>query len=73
MALFRYDTDCGTVFGHTGNFFGYTQFAAASPDGERSATASISLQRTQDNEDQAASVFTALLRVEQAAVCYALD
>ena len=73
MALFRYDTDCGTVFGHTGNFFGYTQFAVASPDGERSATAAISLQRSQDNEDQAASVFTALLRVEQAAVCYALD
>jgi D-alanyl-D-alanine carboxypeptidase len=73
MALFRYDTDCGTVFGHTGNFFGYTQFAAASPDGERSATASISLQRTQDNEDQAGSVFTALLRVEQAAVCAALE
>ena len=73
MALSRYDSDCGTMFGHTGNFFGHTQFAAASPDGERSATASISLQRTQHSEDQAGSVFTALVRVEQAAVCYALD
>jgi hypothetical protein len=43
------------------------------PDGERSATASISLQRTQDNEDQAARVFTALQRVEQAAVSAALE
>jgi D-alanyl-D-alanine carboxypeptidase len=73
IALFRYETVCGTVYGHTGNFFGYTQFAVASPDGRRSATASISLQRTQGNEGQAASVFTALQRVEEAAVCYALE
>ena len=73
MALFRYETECGTVYGHTGNFFGYTQFAVGSPDGRRSATASISLQRTQHSEGQAASVFTALQRLEQAAICYALE
>jgi D-alanyl-D-alanine carboxypeptidase len=32
------------VYGHTGNIFGYTQFAVASPDGQRSATMSISSQ-----------------------------
>ena len=72
-ALFRYDTECGTVYGHTGNFWGYTQFAVASPDGRRSVTASISLQRGQRNEGQAASVFTALQRLEEAAICYALE
>jgi D-alanyl-D-alanine carboxypeptidase len=35
VALFRYETACGTVYGHTGNFFGYTQFAVASPDGRQ--------------------------------------
>ena len=73
IALFRYDTACGTVYGHTGNFFGYTQFAVASPDGRRSATASISLQRDQNAKGQGASVFTALQRVEEAAICYALE
>ncbi|MEP6560282.1 MAG: serine hydrolase domain-containing protein, partial [Nakamurella sp.] len=38
LALFRYQTQCGVVYGHTGNTPGYTQFAVASPDGTRSAT-----------------------------------
>ena len=29
MALFKYDTRCGTVYGHTGNFPGYTAIAVA--------------------------------------------
>ncbi|HLH28794.1 MAG TPA: serine hydrolase domain-containing protein, partial [Acidimicrobiales bacterium] len=33
LALFRYQTSCGTVYGHTGNTAGFTQFAAASSDG----------------------------------------
>ena len=73
MALFRYRTECGTVYGHTGNLFGYTQFVVASPDGRRSVTASISLQRTQRNEGQAASVFGAQQRLWEAAICFALD
>ena len=36
MALFKYDTRCGTVYGHTGNFPGYTAIAVSSPDGRRS-------------------------------------
>ena len=73
MALFRYRTECGTVYGHTGNLFGYTQFVVASPDGRRSVTASISLQRTQRNEGQEASVFAAQQRLWEAAICFALD
>jgi D-alanyl-D-alanine carboxypeptidase len=36
MGLFKYDTRCGTVYGHTGNFPGYTAIAVSSPDGRRS-------------------------------------
>jgi D-alanyl-D-alanine carboxypeptidase len=41
LAIFRYTTRCGVVLGHTGNFFGYTQLAVATPDGRRSLTFSI--------------------------------
>ena len=73
MGLFRDVTECGTVYGRTGNFLGYTQFAVASPDRQRSATASISLPRTQDNEGQAGREYAALLRVYRAAICFALE
>ena len=36
MGLFKYDTRCGTVYGHTGNFPGYTAIIVSSPDGRRS-------------------------------------
>lgn len=73
LALFRYQTPCGTVYGHTGNTFGYTQFTAASPDGRRSVTVAMTLQRTNTSTGQALSVFTALGRAEQSAVCMALQ
>lgn len=44
LAIFRYQTRCGTVYGHTGNTAGYTQFIAASSNGARSAVVSISAQ-----------------------------
>lgn len=72
LALFRYQTRCGTVYGHTGNTFGYTQFMAASSDGTRSVTVSINLQRTQDSRGQAGAVFRALRRADLLAVCAAL-
>jgi D-alanyl-D-alanine carboxypeptidase len=73
MALFRYQTECGTVYGHSGNIFGYTQFAVASPDGRRSVTSSISLQRTQKNEGQDFSVYEAQVRLWEAAICAAFE
>jgi D-alanyl-D-alanine carboxypeptidase len=72
LGLFRYDTRCGTVFGHTGNTIGYTQFMAASRDGRRSVTMSISVQRTQRSEGRDAEVFRALRAAEEDAVCAAL-
>ncbi|MFF1510081.1 serine hydrolase domain-containing protein [Streptomyces sp. NPDC058326] len=44
LAIFRYTTRCGTVYGHTGNFPGYTQLAVGTADGERALTFSISTQ-----------------------------
>ncbi|MFI5606685.1 serine hydrolase domain-containing protein [Amycolatopsis sp. NPDC051903] len=46
LALFRYDTRYGTVYGHTGNTPGYTQFAAATPDGRGGVAVSITAQIT---------------------------
>jgi D-alanyl-D-alanine carboxypeptidase len=70
LAVFRYETRCGTVWGHTGNTSGYTQFMAASPNGSRSATVSINSQLTQKVGDPEA--FKALRRAEELAVCAAL-
>jgi D-alanyl-D-alanine carboxypeptidase len=44
LAIFRYQTRCGTVYGHTGNTAGYTQFIAASSNGTRSVVVSINAQ-----------------------------
>ncbi|HWC07634.1 MAG TPA: serine hydrolase domain-containing protein, partial [Solirubrobacterales bacterium] len=43
LALFRYRTRCGTVFGHTGSFPGYAQFAAATADGSKAVTTSLNI------------------------------
>jgi D-alanyl-D-alanine carboxypeptidase len=43
LALFRYTTPCGVVYGHTGNFPGYVQWAAATADGSRSVTTSLNI------------------------------
>jgi D-alanyl-D-alanine carboxypeptidase len=70
LALFRYRMPCGTVFGHTGNTLGYTQFIAASADGRRSATVSINQQITPTIGSPAA--FQRLRRVFERASCAAL-
>lgn len=70
LAIFRYATKCGTVWGHTGNTLGYTQFAAASANGRRSVTVSINAQITQNVGTPAA--FKALRDAEELAVCAAL-
>jgi D-alanyl-D-alanine carboxypeptidase len=43
LAIFRYATRCGTVYGHTGNFPGYTQWIAATADGRRAVTTSLNI------------------------------
>jgi D-alanyl-D-alanine carboxypeptidase len=61
---------CGTVYGHTGNFVGYTQFAAASSDGRRSATVSANTRVVQGPSGNPA--FRALRRGFARAACAAL-
>ena len=43
LGLFRYRSRCGTVYGHTGNFPGYVQWAAATGDGRRSVTTTLNI------------------------------
>ena len=70
LALFQYRMKCGTVHGHTGNFPGYTQFAAVSPGGTRSVTVSINRQSDVSSGDQA--VFKRLRHIYGLASCAAL-
>jgi D-alanyl-D-alanine carboxypeptidase len=70
LGIFRYETRCGTVWGHTGNFFGDTQFMAASPDGRRSATVSVNTRLIPTFGDPGA--LKALGHAEDLAVCAAL-
>jgi len=73
LSLFRYETPCGVVYGHSRDTLGYTPFAVASPDGTRSATVSINLALNEDIIGQAVEVLNALRGAEVAAVCMALD
>jgi len=70
LGIFRYETRCGTVWGHTGNFFGDTQFMAASPDGRRSATVSINTRLAPNFGEPDA--YKAIRRAEVLAVSAAL-
>jgi D-alanyl-D-alanine carboxypeptidase len=69
LAIFRYRTGCGTVYGHTGNFPGYTIFAAATSDGSRSVTVIVNEQL---NDNPVTPVFTQLRHVDGLGVCAAL-
>src|SRR5262245_6341345 len=69
LALFRYETTCGTVYGHTGNTAGFTQFVAATADGKRSVVVSINGQIT---PKVAAEHFPELHSIYELAVCAAL-
>ena len=69
LGIFRYRTRCGTVYGHTGNTSGYTQFAAASADGSRSVVVSVNAQITPRTPGAASAQ---LRHVETLAVCATL-
>jgi D-alanyl-D-alanine carboxypeptidase len=64
LALFRYKTKCGTVYGHTGNFPGYVQFTA---DGTRAVTTSLNIPAP------TGKLLAQLRRVQEAAVCTLLS
>uniref|UniRef100_UPI0034DFC6C7 serine hydrolase domain-containing protein n=1 Tax=Streptomyces flavofungini TaxID=68200 RepID=UPI0034DFC6C7 len=66
LAIFRYATRCGVVLGHTGNFPGYTQLIAATPDGSRSLAVSLT---TQINRATKPDLLKRLRTVEENLVC----
>ncbi|KAB1142405.1 beta-lactamase family protein [Streptomyces luteolifulvus] len=66
LAIFRYETRCGVVLGHTGNFPGYTQLAVATPDGSRSMTFSVT---SQINEDTDPARLARLRAIQENFVC----
>jgi D-alanyl-D-alanine carboxypeptidase len=67
LGLFRYDTRCGTVYGHTGSILGYTQLVAATADGRTSVTFTINAQVS--NGD---AMLEQLRATQEIAVCAAL-
>lgn len=70
LGIFRYETRCGEVYGHTGNTIGYTQFIAATSDGTRSTTVNINAQITQKGNTK---IFRQLRNVFELAVCAATE
>lgn len=66
LAVFRYRTPCGAVFGHTGNYPGYTQLMVATRSGTRSLTVSVNRQLS---ETVAPRVFKLLRHAEELGVC----
>ncbi len=70
LGLFRYQTGCGRVFGHTGSFPGYRIFAASTADGRASIAYVANAQIV---PGQGSPQVSALIRKSQvAAVCHAL-
>jgi D-alanyl-D-alanine carboxypeptidase len=63
LGLFRYTTPCGVVYGHTGSFPGYTQWAASTADGTRSVTTTINIAQP------AGALIERLRKVQAQAVC----
>jgi D-alanyl-D-alanine carboxypeptidase len=69
LAIYRYATKCGTVYGHTGNFPGYTIFAASDPTGTRSVDVIVNTQLMNKPGNKP---YQALRAAEGLGVCAAL-
>ena len=71
LTLYRYRTSCGVVFGHSGNFPGFTQWIAATPDGRNSTVVSANMQLAPPSTGPQ-DVFRSLRRIVRRAACSAL-
>jgi D-alanyl-D-alanine carboxypeptidase len=69
LAIYRYATTCGTVYGHTGNFPGYTIFAASNAKGTRSVDVVVNTQLMNKPGNKP---YQALRAAEGLGVCAAL-
>jgi D-alanyl-D-alanine carboxypeptidase len=72
LAIFRYRTRCGTIYGHTGNTPGYTQFIASTLDGRRSVVVSVNGQINDTSPQPMLAAWRRLRQIEEDAVCVAL-
>jgi D-alanyl-D-alanine carboxypeptidase len=63
LGLYRYTTPCGVVYGHTGNFRGYTLWAASTADGTRSVTTAL------NSPPPAGALLDRLREIQSKAVC----
>jgi D-alanyl-D-alanine carboxypeptidase len=70
LGVFRYETRCGTVYGHTGNTAGFTQFVASDRDGKHSVVVSVNGQITPKSDPK---LFVELRKIYELGVCAALD
>lgn len=70
LALFRYRTHCGTVYGHTGSYPGYRLFMASSANGKRSVVFTVNAQIVPGDGSQDVSDLIRL--AQEDAVCRAL-
>jgi D-alanyl-D-alanine carboxypeptidase len=68
LAVFRYQTPCGTVYGHSGNYPGYTAFAASNLRGTRSVVVVVNEQLNTGTT----TAFTQLRHIWELGVCAAL-
>lgn len=66
LAVYRYETECGTYYGHTGNFPGYTTFIASTEDGQNSTVVIVNSQINPRSEND---MYSKLKKVYEAAVC----
>jgi D-alanyl-D-alanine carboxypeptidase len=66
LAIFRYTTRCGVVYGHTGNTLGYTQLAVGTADGSRSLTFSVNETLTQKTDP---ALFATMRGIQEDFVC----
>jgi D-alanyl-D-alanine carboxypeptidase len=70
LGIFRYRSDCGTVFGHTGSFPGYRMFAASNGNGRRSVVFGVNAQIVPGSGSQ--EVSDLIRRAQRLAVCKVL-
>ena len=70
IGIFRYQTKCGTVFGHTGSFPGYRLFIAADAAGTHGVVFAVNSQIVPGRGND--RVAAAILSAQAQAVCAAL-
>ncbi len=70
LAVFRYRTSCGAVFGHTGSFPGYRVFAASNGNGRRSVVFTVNAQIVPGSGSP--QVSDLIRRAQRLAVCKVL-